>query len=98
MTQPERAAQWSMDSGYVAVSPAAYDTPILKKYGQDFPPALVARDQLPVSVAEFSTHDNQRVTKVLNDAVQAALNGTKTSAQAMKDAQKEADRILRSYQ
>jgi len=49
-------------------------------------------------VAEFSTHDNQRVTKVLNDAVQAALNGTKTSAQAMKDAQKEADRILRSYQ
>ena len=98
VTQPERAAQWSMDSGYVAVSPAAYETPALKKYGQDFPQALVARDQLPVSVAEFSTHDNQRVTKVLNDAVQAALNGSKTSAQAMKDAQKEADRILRSYQ
>ena len=97
ITQPERAAQWRMDSGYVAVSQAAYDTPVLKKYGQEFPQALVARDQLPVSVAEFSTHENQRVTKVLNDAVQAALNGTKTSAQAMKDAQKEADRILRSY-
>lgn len=97
ITQPERAAQWSIDSGYVAVSPAAYDTPALKKYGQEFAPALVARDQLPVSVAEFSTHENQRVTKVLNDAVQAALNGTKTSAQAMKDAQREADRILRSY-
>jgi len=97
ITQPERAAQWSMDSGYVAVSQAAYDTPALKKYGQDFPPALVARDQLPVSVAEFSTHENQRVTKVLNDAIQAALNGTKTSAQAMKDAQREADRILRNY-
>ncbi|WP_042413217.1 ABC transporter substrate-binding protein [Comamonas aquatica] len=98
VTQPERAALWSMDSGYVAVSPAAYDTPALKQYGQDFPPALVARDQLPVSVAEFSTHENQRVTKLLNDAVQAALNGTKTSAQALKDAQREADRILRSYQ
>ena len=34
----------------------------------------------------------------VDGAVQAALNGTKTSAQAMKDAQKEADRILRSYQ
>ncbi|MEG0224736.1 MAG: ABC transporter substrate-binding protein [Comamonas sp.] len=98
VTQPERAAQWSMDTGYVAVSPAAYDTPVLKKYGQDFPQALVARDQLPVSVAEFSTHDNQRVTKLLNDAVQAALNGSKTSAQALKDAQREADRLLRSYQ
>ena len=97
ITQPERAAQWSMDTGYVAVSPAAYETDTLRKYGRDFPAALVARDQLPVSVAEFSTHDNQRVTKALNDGLQAALTGTKTSEQAMKDAQREADRILKAY-
>jgi len=97
ITAPERAAQWSMDTGYVAVSQAAYDTDTLRKYGRDFPPALVARDQLPQSVAEFSTHDNQRVTKALNDGLQAALTGTKTPAQAMQDAQREADRILRSY-
>src|SRR4051812_21243279 len=97
ITQPERAAQWSMDTGYVAVTPAAYETDTLRKYGRDFPPALVARDQLPVSVAEFSTHDNQRVTKALNDGLQAALTGTKTPAQAMQDAQREADRLLRSY-
>ncbi len=97
VTQPQRAAQWSMDTGYVATSPAAYDTPALKKYGAEFPPALVARDQLPFSVAEFSTHDNQHVTKVLNDALQAALTGTKAPAQALKDAQQEADRILRAY-
>ena len=97
ITQPERAAAWSMDTGYVAVTPAAYETDTLRKYGRDFPAALVARDQLPVSVAEFSTHDNQRVTKALNDGLQAALTGTKTPAQAMQDAQKEADRLLRSY-
>jgi sn-glycerol 3-phosphate transport system substrate-binding protein len=97
ITQPARAAQWSIDTGYVAVSPAAYDTAALKKYGGEFPPALVARDQLPVSVAEFSTHDNQRVVKALNDGLQAALTGAKTSAQAMKDAQAEADRLLRGY-
>ena len=97
ITRPERAAQWSMDTGYVATSQAAYDTAALRKYGTDFPPALVARDQLPFSMAEFSTHDNQRVTKALNDALQAALTGSKTSSQAMKDAQAEADRILRAY-
>ena len=97
MTQPERAAKWSMDTGYVAVSEAAYDTAALKKYGADFAPALVARDQLPFALAEFSTHDNQRVTKALNDGLQAALTGSKTAAQAMKDAQAEADRLLRSY-
>ncbi len=97
ITQPERAAKWSMDTGYVAISEAAYNTAALKKYGADFPPALVARDQLPFALAEFSTHDNQRVTKALNDGLQAALTGTKTAAQAMKDAQAEADRLLRSY-
>jgi len=97
ITQPERAALWSIETGYVAVSPAAYETEALRKYGRDFPAALVARDQLPVASAEFSTHDNQRVTKALNDGLQAALTGTKTPAQAMQDAQKEADRLLRSY-
>ena len=97
ITQPERAAQWSMDTGYVAVSQAAYFTDTLRKYGRDFPPAVVARDQLPHAQAEFSTHDNQRVVKALNDGLQAALTGSKTPAQAMQDAQREADRLLRPY-
>jgi sn-glycerol 3-phosphate transport system substrate-binding protein len=98
LTQPERAAQWSIDTGYVAVSPASYETPALKKYAAEFAPALVARDQLQFAVAELSTHDNQRVTKALNDGLQAALTGTKTPEQAMKDAQAEATRILRPFQ
>jgi sn-glycerol 3-phosphate transport system substrate-binding protein len=69
----------------------------MKKYAQEVPAATVARDQLAVSVAEFSTHENQRVTKVLNDALQAVLTGAKPAQQAMADAQREADRILRPY-
>jgi sn-glycerol 3-phosphate transport system substrate-binding protein len=96
-TTPERAAQWSIDTGYVAVRPDAYDTDAMKKYLADFPPAAVARDQLKFAAAELSTHENQRVTKALNDGLQAALTGTKTPEQAMKDAQAEAERILKSY-
>jgi sn-glycerol 3-phosphate transport system substrate-binding protein len=97
MTAPERAADWGIKTGYVAVRPDAWETPVMKKYVVDFPPAAVARDQLKYSVAELSTHENQRVTKALNDGLQAALNGTKTPEQAMKDAQQEAARILRPY-
>jgi sn-glycerol 3-phosphate transport system substrate-binding protein len=97
MTSPERAAQWGIDTGYVAVRPDAWDTPAMKKYVEGFPPAAVARDQLPFAKAELSTHDNQRVTKALNDGLQAALTGTKTPEQAMKDSQREADRLLRPY-
>src|SRR5205823_5534492 len=97
MTQPERAAQWGVDTGYVAVRPDAWETPAMKKYVEGFPAAAVARDQLQYAVAELSTHDNQRVTKALNDGLQAALTGSKSSDQAMKDAQAEAERILKPY-
>ncbi len=95
ITSPQRAAQWGIDTGYVAVRPDAWETPVMKQYVAGFAAAAVARDQLPYAVAELSTHDNQRVTKALNDGLQAALTGTKTPEQAMKDAQREADRILR---
>ena len=97
ITSPARAAQWGIDTGYVAVRPDAWETPEMKKYVAEFPPAAVARDQLQYAVAELSTHDNQRVTKALNDGLQAALTGSKSPEQAMKDAQREADRLLKSY-
>jgi sn-glycerol 3-phosphate transport system substrate-binding protein len=97
ITTPERAAQWCVDTGYVAVRPDAFETPALKKYAADFPPAAVARDQLQFAVAELSTHENQRVTKALNDGLQAALTGTKPPEQAMKDSQAEAERVLAQY-
>jgi sn-glycerol 3-phosphate transport system substrate-binding protein len=97
ITTPQRAAQWGIDTGYVAVRQDAWETPVMKQYVSGFPAAAVARDQLPYAKAELSTHDNQRVTKALNDGLQAALTGTKTPEQAMRDAQREAERLLRSY-
>ena len=97
ITTPARAAQWGIDTGYVAVRADAWDTPAMKQYVAGFPAAAVARDQLPFAKAELSTHDNQRVTKALNDGLQAALTGTKSPADAMRDAQREAERLLRPY-
>ncbi len=97
VTAPQRAAQWAIATGYIATSPAAWETAEMKKYLADFTAPTVARDQLQYAVAELSTHDNQRVTKALNDGLQAALTGAKTADAAMKDAQREADRILRPY-
>ena len=65
MTTPERAAQWGIETGYVAVRPDAWQTPAMKKYVDGFPAA--------------------------------AVTGTKPPAQAMKDAQAEAARVLRPY-
>jgi sn-glycerol 3-phosphate transport system substrate-binding protein len=50
-----------------------------------------------VATGELSVHENQRVYKALTDNIQACLNGTKSPALAMADAQTETDRILRPY-
>jgi sn-glycerol 3-phosphate transport system substrate-binding protein len=97
LSTPERAADWSIQTGYIATRPDAYETPALKDYVAKFPDANVARSYLPVATGELSTFENQRVYKALTDNIQACLNGTKTPEQAMADTQTEAERILKPY-
>jgi sn-glycerol 3-phosphate transport system substrate-binding protein len=48
--------------------------------------------------AELSTHDNQRVTKTLDDALQAILTSDVKPQTALDQAQQQATAILRRYQ
>ena len=97
LSSPERAAEWGIKTGYVATRPDAWETPAMKAYVADFPPAAVARDQLKYAVAELSTYDNQRVARTMDDAIQAVLTGAKTPAAALGEAQAAADRLLKPY-
>ena len=97
LTQPQRTAEWSMKTGYIGTRPDAYETDALKKYVASFPPAAVARDQLKFATAELSTYQTGRVRKLLDDAIQAALVGTKSPQNALGSAQKQADRLLKRY-
>ena len=98
MTSPEQAAAWSIATGYMGVSPAAYETEALQAYTAEFPPALVARNQLENAVAEFSTFETARVREGLNNAIQAALTGAATPEAALSEAQDAAERLLSAYQ
>lgn len=97
MTSPEQAAKWSIATGYMGVSPAAYDTAELTDYVKTFPPAAVARDQLKYATAELSTHQAGKVRKLLDDAIQATLTGQKSAKDALNSAQKQAERVLKPY-
>ncbi len=97
MTAPERAAQWSIATGYMGVSPTSYATPALSAYVKEFPPAAVARDQLEHATAELSTYETGRVRKLLDDAIQSVLTGAAEPKAALDAAQAQADRLLKSY-
>jgi sn-glycerol 3-phosphate transport system substrate-binding protein len=86
-----------MKTGYMGISPAAYETAKLKAYVKDFPYAAVARDQLKYATAELSTYQTGRIRKALDDAIQAALTGAKSPADALKEAQSLSERLLRPY-
>jgi sn-glycerol 3-phosphate transport system substrate-binding protein len=97
MTQPHKTAEWSIGTGYMGTRPDAYHTRELAGYVNTFPAAGIARDQLRYATAELSTHENGRVIKILNDAIQSALTDAKSPEKALRYAQRQADRILRRY-
>lgn len=97
VTTPERCADWCIATGYLAVRPDAWETKMLVDYVREVPMATVAKDQLSVSTGEISVYENQRIFKSLSDNVQSCLSGGKSAAQAMKDLQADAERILKPF-
>ncbi len=94
LTTPERAAQWSIDTGYVATRKSAYDTLLMKDFVAKHPQYGVARDQLQYAERELSTHNSPQIQQIFGNGIQAAITGKKTPQQALDDAQKEAERVL----
>lgn len=97
MTSPENSAKWSMDTGYMAVGPEAYQTEIMNEYLERFPQAAVARDQLEHATAELSTYQGGRVRRALDNAIQSALTGQQSPEAALQSAQRQAEAALRRY-
>ncbi|PXW82325.1 carbohydrate ABC transporter substrate-binding protein (CUT1 family) [Pseudogracilibacillus auburnensis] len=98
LTGPERIAQWSIDTGYVATRESAYETETLKEYTEVFPESIVAREQLEYADSELATYQNGEIQKLFNDALQSILTGNTTVEDGLNDAQEEANRVLEPFQ
>src|SRR5699024_4229535 len=98
LTEPERVAEWSIDTGYVATRESAYDTDILKEYVDDFPEAIVAREQLEYADSEMATYQNGEIQEMLNDMIQSILNEKVSIDEGLEEAQEKAEDILEPFQ
>jgi hypothetical protein len=96
MTRPENTARWSLGSGYIPVKPAAFDVPEYKAYTDEWPQALTAyRQLLEVRVERnLMTHNVNAINKLVNSTLEAILDGRDVET-ALKEAQEEADKILK---
>jgi sn-glycerol 3-phosphate transport system substrate-binding protein len=97
MTSAETLGGWSRFTGYFAPRKSSYDMPEEKEFIAKNPDAKVALDQLPFAKPWIATYQTVAVRKALDDAMQAVMNGKLKAAQAVKDAQKSADELLKPY-
>ncbi|KGR89894.1 ABC transporter substrate-binding protein [Ureibacillus massiliensis 4400831 = CIP 108448 = CCUG 49529] len=97
ITDPTRAAEWSINTGYIATRQSSYETEVLQKYVQSFPQAKVAMEQLEYANKEISVYEQGKIQKIIHDALQAAINGADVS-ETLDKAQADAEAILKAYQ
>ena len=97
LSSTENLGAWSRFTGYFSPRKSAYDTAEMKDFMAKNPDAKVALDQLPYAKPWFATYQTVAVRKALEDEIQAVLNGKKKAPQAVKDAQKAADALMKPY-
>ena len=97
-TEPERVAQWAVDTGYVATRYSAMETETYKAYLENRPQAAIGMEALKYAAPELTVFDCAKIWRIFNDYVQAAIIGEMTAAEAMNAAQQEATAALAKYQ
>jgi sn-glycerol 3-phosphate transport system substrate-binding protein len=95
ITTVERAAQWCIDTGYIATQPGAFDTPALRNYAQSFPQILAARAQLEGALPEYGAcHSGAQIGMIIADSLSGIFTGELGIRDALSTAQADIDKLL----
>jgi sn-glycerol 3-phosphate transport system substrate-binding protein len=97
LTSAESLGGWSRFTGYFAPRKSSYDLPEMKAFLEKNPDAKIALEQLPYAKPWIATYQTVAVRKALDDEMQAVMNGKKKAVQAVKDAQRNADALMKPY-
>lgn len=98
LVSPQVNGSWSRFTGYFSPRKAAYRLPQMQEYLKNDPRAAIALDQLQYAYPWYSTYETVAVRKALENQLAAIVNDIKVTPEiAAKNAQQEADNIMRPY-
>ena len=97
MTETDRMAQWSADTGYIPARKSAVESKIWKDAVTAFPGLGQAAAALQYSEREIAAYQNQQVLKAFGDQLQTVVTATRPVKEAMDQAQKDATAILAPF-
>ncbi|MCK5248557.1 MAG: extracellular solute-binding protein, partial [Spirochaetaceae bacterium] len=97
LTDPAKAADFSIRTGYIATRFSAFNQPAMKEYIKTNPQAGEIREILSSAGKELSLQNLGQVRSIFHNYLQAAYNGEMSPAVAMRTAQQEADAALADF-
>ena len=97
LTSPERSADWSIRTGYIATRMSALETEAWQAYVQEVPQAAEAAETIEQAGREMSVQSLAEVLDIFHGYVLRVLSGELSPEEAMASAQQEADAILSIY-
>ena len=97
LSNADLAADFSIQTGYIATRESAYETDAMKEYIASVPQAGQAREAMQYAGAEFSIQNLGEVRGIFHDYLQKAFNGEMSAADAMAAAQTESDAALEAF-
>jgi len=97
LTEPDRVADFSIQTGYIPNRQAAFATQAWQEYIAEVPQAQAAADALQYAQAEFTVQNLGEVRTILHDYLHKAINGEMSVADALAAAQADADKALEPF-
>lgn len=97
LTEASRAADFSIQTGYIATREAAFADPAMQAYISENPQAGATRAILANAGKELAVQNLGEVRNIFHSYIQAAFNGEQAPAAAMAAAQSEADAALEAF-
>ncbi len=97
LTEPDRVADFSIKTGYIAARKSAYSTKAMTDYIAKVPQAAETRNALQYAGKELSVQDLAKVRDIFQNYLQQAFNGKLSADVAMQKAQTEADAALKEF-
>ncbi len=97
ITDAARAADFSIQTGYIATRESAFAQESMQAYISENPQAGQTRDALATAGKELAVQNLGEVRNIFHSYLQAAFNGELDAAQAMASAQTEADAALEDF-
>ena len=97
LTDPDRVADFSAQTGYIGARQSAYETEAMQAYLEETPQAADTRDALQYAEAEFTVQNLGEVRGIFHDYLQRAYNGEMSAEEAMAAAQADAEAALEAF-